>query len=427
MKIIHISDPHLGKSLHGYSLREDQKHWCKEFLKVVDEEKPQAVLIAGDIYDRSTPAEEAVDLADWFFTELSKRDTTVMAISGNHDSGHKLAFLNGIMEKSGVYISGRIEKEIKHVTLKDEYGDVTFWLVPYFFPAAFDGVEGFEERPKSYDEAMKKYIELQNIDFSKRNVIIAHQLVTANGYKDDILGGSETIVGGVGNIMADNFFDFDYTALGHIHRAQRVVKDNIRYAGSPLCYHFDELKFPNKGPVVVTLKEKNTDLDIKVVPIKPLHELMIIEGEFADIMTARETGIYKKTDENGKVKEYDLHDKYIQIILNDERVESGAYDTLKLMVEAHGGKLMACTHNKKRSVKFDENTSTSVAETKSVADVFGSFWEFTKGGQSLSEDEEKVINFLSDLVESEEKEKVISGAFDDADALIEMLMKEENS
>ena len=287
MKFLHISDLHFGKTMNELPLiKEDQPYWVKKFLETVDETEAEAVVIAGDVYDRSSPSADAVKLLDEMITSLAEKNVTVMMVAGNHDSGQKLSFASDILRKSGIYISGLLSedsKEIPHVTLSDDYGKITFWLIPYIFPAVVNDILGTE--CKDYDSAFRKLLEHQNIDFSQRNVIIAHQNVTRNGIEAE-RGGSETMVAGVGGIEYTNFEKFEYTALGHIHAAQTVVKDNIRYAGSPLCYHFDETKFSKKGPVLVEVKEKGQAVQTEIIPIKPLHNVRVITDTYENIISS---------------------------------------------------------------------------------------------------------------------------------------------
>lgn len=427
MKLMHVADLHFGKNLNGINLAEsgDQKAWSEKFLAVVDSEKPDAILIAGDIYDRSAPSDEAVDLVDWFFTELVQRHVNVFIVSGNHDSGHKLAFMSNIVSDNDLYIAGRIEEEMKHVTLEDQYGEVTFWLMPYIFPAAFEGVKGFDVRPKTYDEAAKMYIAAQNIDFSKRNVIIAHQLVTTNGYDKAMMGGSETIIGGVGNIFADTFKNFDYVALGHIHKAQTVGKDTIRYSGSPLCYHFDETKYPNKGPVVIELGDKGTEPEIHVDLIPPLHEMVEIPGKYSEIMRANTTGIYKYTDNDGSLKQVDINNKYFKIVLKDEKIEANMFSDLSEMLEAHGSKLLERDSVKYRSISNSSDTHYDQAP-KTLDELFRAFYYYQKNSDP-TDTELAIIDKLTEIIENSKADDISKANEKETDELVNFLLDMEDN
>ncbi len=420
MKLIHVADLHFGKGMHGFSLLEDQKYWIDEFVKLVDAEKPDVVLVSGDVYDRSSPGDEAVTVADDFFTRLAERNIKVMAVSGNHDSGYKLSFLNKLTEKSGLFIGGKLENKLKRVALEDEFGKVNFWLLPYCFPAEFDEIDGFEERPRTYDEAVRKYLSLQDIDYSERNVLVAHQTVTDN--KDD----DEVTVGNVGNIGADAFYDFDYVALGHVHAPLVIGKKYIRYAGSPLCFKFDELKFPHKGAVVINLGKKGDEVDIKRVDIEPLHPLVEIKGTLSELISAKTSGILELV-RDGKTVKTDLHGKYIHVILTDDRISPEAYAVLTDMAEAHNSRIMIFSHEPVRAVRENGETEDTVkSEEKSVSEYFKDFLEF-RNKQSASDEDDKIIDFVAELIENSDVADLKNNLDSDADKLVKMLLGEENA
>lgn len=283
MKLLHVADLHLGKSLAGQSLVEDQNDWIEKFAALVQAEKPDVVLVAGDVYDRAAPSEEAVELLDKFLTRILSVDdkVRVMMVAGNHDSGTKLQFGSDIFKKQRVHIVGRLTAELEHVTVEDESGSVVFWLLPFTFPAAIQQALG-ESAPRDYTSAIQALLTRQVIDPTVRNVLVAHQAVTWDG-KASEYGGSEAVIGGVGNVNGEIFDVFDYVALGHIHKAQAVGRDTMRYAGSPLCYHFDEAKYHEKGAVLVTLGAKGT-VDVEMKRLLPLHPIRVIEGGYEKIL-----------------------------------------------------------------------------------------------------------------------------------------------
>lgn len=306
MKFFHLADLHFGKSLHGFSLIDqgDQPDWVCKFLELVDETKPDAVCIAGDVYDRSVPSREAVELLDKLLTELSERGIAVLLIAGNHDSGPRLNFASALLKKQNVYIAGNVEKEIRHVELQDEYGPVTFWLLPYLFPAAVEEALGQEDGElRSYDAAARALLNAQNVDFTKRNVLIAHQFVLEGEHAPEA-GGSETMVGGVGQIDCSAFDGFDYVALGHIHRPQIIGRETVRYAGSPMCYHFSELGW-KKGPLLVEIGEKGSALRTQLFELPALHPMREIRGLFSEIMESE--------------KESAARGEYIRCVLTDRK------------------------------------------------------------------------------------------------------------
>lgn len=308
MRFLHIADLHLGKSLYGVSMidNQDQVFWVDRFLEKTRELKPDAVLIAGDIYDRSAPSGEAVLLFNHMLTELEKMAVPVMMTAGNHDSGKRLSFAGTILAKQGLYIAGMAEAEMIHVTLpeRDKKGEVTFWLLPYLFPAAATQALK-DESIGDYETAVRKLLARQNIDFTKRNVLLAHQNVTADG-RETPVGGSESMVGGVGQIDYRVFDGFDYVALGHIHASYYVGRKEVRYAGSPLCYHFDETRQPVKGLLLVELGEKGSGVEITPVSIGPLHPLREIRGTYETILESLEQ------EKN--------RGEYLKIVVTDRRI-----------------------------------------------------------------------------------------------------------
>ena len=284
MRLIHVADLHLGKSLHGVNLLEsgDQPYWVDQFLSLAAELRPDAVLIAGDVYDRGAPAAGAVELLNRLLTGLTELGCAVMLIPGNHDSARRLGFGRELLARAGLHIAPPLTApgELAHVTLTDEHGPVDFWLLPYLFPALAAEALGTELR--DYDAAVRAVLAAQPIDFARRNVLLAHQNVTVGG-AEGARGGSETTVGGVGQVDCAAFDGFDYAALGHIHAGYPVGRPEVRYAGSPLCYHFNETRQAAKGPLLVELGAKGAPVQIRLLPIEPLHRLRMLEGSYEEV------------------------------------------------------------------------------------------------------------------------------------------------
>ncbi|MGN1023964.1 MAG: exonuclease SbcCD subunit D [Lachnospiraceae bacterium] len=288
MKILHTADLHLGKSVNEFDLLEDQKYMLEQLLSVIDTEHPDVLLISGDIYDRSVPPERAVELLDTFLTELSGRKIPTLVISGNHDSEERLAYGSSLFAKSGIHIAGKFEGKLEEVTLKDEYGLVHFYLLPfvkastvrYYYPNA---------DIKTYEDAVRTVIGSAAPDPDVRNVCLAHQFVTYSG-KDPELSGSETSgleVGTVERVGSGVFAPFDYTALGHIHGYQEMEGGRVVYSGSPLKYSLREIG-QNKCFVLLDLGPKQdgkADLAIQRIPVKPLHEMRRIKGKLKDLLS----------------------------------------------------------------------------------------------------------------------------------------------
>lgn len=324
MKFLHIADLHFGKIVHGINMINDQKEWVDRFIELVSREKPDAVLIAGDVYDRTQPSDEAVDLLDRFITELALMNVPVMIAAGNHDSASKLSFGYRVMGRQGIHISGNLQKELIRITLEDEFGPVDFTLLPYMFPAAARMVLG-DSSITDYTDAVRRVLEVQNIDPDRRNVLVAHQNVIGTSGQAEY-SGSETAVGGIGGVDYTAFEGFDYVALGHIHAAAEVGRPSIRYAGTPLCYHFNETRQGAKGALMVQI-DGNGTVTTKLLPIEPLHIMREVRGAFNDVLESE-----LKAPE----------DCYVGIVITDRKLVPEDYDRLKTVVEAHRSKLLSC-------------------------------------------------------------------------------------
>ena len=288
MRFLHVADLHFGKVIHGVSMLEngDQPYWTERFLELTDEVKPDAVLIAGDVYDRSSPSGAAVTLLSRLIVGLADRGICVLLVPGNHDSGERLSFAREILARQNVHIAGSPSRCLQRVRLEDEYGPVDFWLLPYLFPAAAALALG-DESIRDYDTAVRRLLAAQPIDPAARSVLVAHQNVTARGAEVE-RGGSESAIGGVGQVDCSAFDAFDYAALGHIHAACAVGRDAVRYAGSPMCYHFNETRQAAKGPVLVELGAKGTPAHIETLHIPPLHPMREMRGSFDELRVSEQ-------------------------------------------------------------------------------------------------------------------------------------------
>lgn len=276
MKLVHLSDLHLGKRVNEFSLIEDQRHILNEILKIIDAEQPDAVLIAGDIYDKSVPSAEAVALFDSFLVSLAARSLKVCAVSGNHDSPERVSFGGRLMSRSGVHIAPVYSGMTEPVRFADEYGAVNVYMLPFVKPA---NVRRFfpEREIESYTAAVSAAIDAMNVDTTARNVLVTHQFVTGA----ERCESEELSVGGTDNVDASVFAAFDYVALGHIHGPQKVGRDTLRYCGTPLKYSFSEARHV-KSVTVVELHEKGS-VDIRAVPLTPLHDMTEIKGSYDEL------------------------------------------------------------------------------------------------------------------------------------------------
>ena len=375
MRFIHLSDLHLGKRVNEFSMLEDQKIILDEVLEIIDAEQLQAILIAGDVYDKSVPSAEAVQLFDWFLTELSKRKLEVFIISGNHDSAERIAFGSKIMQRSGIHLSPVYNGTVTPVALQDEYGEVCFWLLPFIKPVH---VRRFfeEETIESYTDAMRVAIEQMQVDPHERNVLITHQFVTGAARCDS----EEISVGGADNVDAEVFDLFDYVALGHLHGPQNVGSEAIRYCGSPLKYSFSE-KDQQKSVTVVELHEKG-NLVIRTLPLHPLHDLREIRGTYNELT-------FKPNYEGTAI------DDYLHVILTDEDDVPQALGRLRTVYP----NIMKLDYDNTRTRSRTQFVLVEDVEQKSELQLFEDFFEQQNGRPMSKEQQAYVANLFEKLRE----------------------------
>ena len=379
MKLIHLSDIHLGKRVNEFSMLEDQAHILKKILAVVDEEKPDGVLIAGDVYDKSVPSTEAVQLFDDFLVRLAKRKLPVFIISGNHDSPERLSFANRLINAVGIHLAPVYNGVVEPITLSDEYGPVNVYMLPFIKPAH---VRGFfpDTEITGYSDAVAAAIGRMNIDKTQRNVLITHQFVTGAQRSDS----EELSVGGTDNIGAEVFCDFDYVALGHIHGPQNMDSGRIRYCGSPLKYSFSEAA-QQKSVTVAELKEKGT-LEIHTVPLIPRRDMVELRGSYQKL-TLRE--FYENTT---------YQEDYTHITLTDEEDIPDA--VAKLRAVYHN--LMKLDYDNTRTRHSAAISGAENVETRSPIDLFAEFYELQNGLPMSAEQTELVASLIEKIWEGEE-------------------------
>ena len=372
MKLIHLSDLHIGKRVNEISMIEDQEYILLQILQIVDEEKADAVLIAGDVYDKSVPSAEAVTLFDDFLCRLAKRQIPVLIISGNHDSPERLAFGNRLLELGGIHISPVYDGSVRSVTLSDELGDVVFWLLPFIKPAhvkRFYPDAGIE----SYTDACRVAIEKMSVDVTKRNVLLTHQFVTGAATCES----EEISVGGSDNVDASVFQDFDYVALGHIHGPQNIGSNRIRYCGTPLKYSLSESTH-HKSVTVVRLGAKG-ELSLQLRPLIPRHDLRQIRGTFAELTD--------KTFYEGTAT-----DDYIHVALTDEEDVPEAIGKLRLIYP----NLMHLRYDNARTRTNQVIGSAEDVQRKSPLELFGELYEL-QNNQPMGQEQR---SFTLELIES---------------------------
>ena len=379
MKLIHLSDIHLGKRVNEFSMLEDQAHILKKILAVVDEEKPDGVLIAGDVYDKSVPSTEAVQLFDDFLVRLAERKLPVFIISGNHDSPERLSFANRLIDAAGIHLAPVYNGVVEPITLSDEYGPVNVYMLPFIKPAH---VRGFfpDTEITGYSDAVAAAIGRMNIDKTQRNVLITHQFVTGAQRSDS----EELSVGGTDNIGAEVFCDFDYVALGHIQGPQNMDSGRIRYCGSPLKYSFSEAA-QQKSVTVAELKEKGT-LEIHTVPLIPRRDMVELKGSYQQL-TLRE--FYENTT---------YQEDYTHITLTDEEDIPDA--VAKLRAVYHN--LMKLDYDNTRTRHSAAISGAENVETRSPIDLFAEFYELQNGLPMSAEQTELVASLIEKIWEGEE-------------------------
>ncbi|MGN0395783.1 MAG: exonuclease SbcCD subunit D [Coprococcus sp.] len=294
MKIFHLSDLHIGLKLNNRDLREDQEYIFRQIAEYAEKEHPDAILIAGDIYDKAVPAAESVEVFDSFITNLTKKlpEVVVMMISGNHDSAQRVNCFRNILCRQNIYMVGVPPKSddeyIEKVTLNDCYGKVNFYLLPFVKPSMVKDIVGEAENGRnfSYNETIHKLIEREQLDYQDRNVMVSHQFYLPKGSKADEVERMDSEIKTVGNIdevCADILERFDYAALGHIHKPMKVGSEKIRYCGTPVACSVSEAG-QQKGIIMVELDEKDTEPKILVLPLKPLHEVRVIKDNFENVV-----------------------------------------------------------------------------------------------------------------------------------------------
>lgn len=413
MKILHISDLHFGKVIHGISMLEngDQPYWVDRFLDKAGEIRPDAVVIAGDVYDRSSPSGEAVTLLSRLLEGLEEMGVCVLLVAGNHDSGPRLAFARDILARQNIHIAGTVSKSMTSVTLQDEFGPVTFWLMPYVFPAAVAYALG-DESIRDYETAVRRLIAEQPIDPQSRNVIIAHQNVTSGG-SEVPRGGSESAVGGVGQVGHTAFDCFDYAALGHIHAAFPVGRETVRYSGSPLCYHFDETRQPAKGPILISMGEKGTAPVISTVSIPPLHPMREIAGTFEEV---RELELARQTK-----------GEYLKLVITDSLITPEISGFFHDLAESRGSVLMECKSECRLYSSEQPVQGTENVKEKSTEELFSLFYADRCGGEQPDAQDCELLRYAAELIRHSEGQDGRADKTDEktVDALMEFLIKQE--
>lgn len=370
---MHLADLHLGKRVNGFSMMEDQEYILNRILEIMEEEQPDGLLIAGDVYDKTIPPAEAVRRMDDFLTAVAEKHVPVFLISGNHDSAERVAFGHQLMQGSGIWISPVYDGTIRHHTLEDRWGEVNIYLIPFLRPSV---VRSFfpDVEIEDYTDALRTIIEDLQVDTSRRNVVLAHQFVTAAGALPETCDSEQLSVGGLDRVDGSVFSPFDYTALGHLHGPQRVGSETIRYAGSPLKYSFSELH-QKKSVTVAELRAKG-ETEIRQIPLQPRREMIELRGTFEEILAeARKKG-EPQTD-------------YYHMILTDE---TDVVDALSRLREYYPN-IMLLDYDNRRTRSQKEVEQLDRVEERTPGELFAALYE-QQNGQEMDSDRKEYLDGL---------------------------------
>ncbi|MBP5082977.1 MAG: exonuclease SbcCD subunit D [Methanomicrobium sp.] len=375
MKLFHISDLHLGKKLNEFSMIEDQEYILREILGIIDEEKPNGVLIAGDVYDKTVPSEEAMKLWDDFLISLAAMKVPVFAISGNHDSAIRFSNHGKLVDSTGIHLSPVYDGSAKCFTLTDGEVTVKIHMLPFVKPVVVRGIFADEEIA-DYTDACRvavRHMDIDKSDKSAKNILIAHQFVTGAVRCDS----EEVSVGGLDNVDASVFDDFDYVALGHIHGKQTIGRETVRYSGTPLKYSFSE-KDHRKSITVVNVDAGG--VSVSEIPLKPLHDLREIRGTYEEL-TARDNYAGTNTDD------------YIHAVLTDENDVVNAFGKLQTIYP----NLMKLSYDNARTREQRDVSDAVDVENRTPLELFEEFYEKQNNAPMSKEQRDFVIGCIGDI------------------------------
>lgn len=381
MKVLHVSDLHIGKRVNGMSMLDDQRYILRQILDIAEKRQVSVLLIVGDVYDKASPSAEAVTVFDAFLTDAVAAGLHVLAIPGNHDSAERIAYAQGLLEKQGVCLPPVYAGEVERVELEDEHGPVEFWLLPFLKPGDVRRFFPDEEIGDDYSAALRAVLGACAIDQGKRNVVLSHQLVTAYGTAPD-RADDEIKLGGMDNVDVSVYDAFDYVALGHVHRPQRVGRDTVRYSGSPLKYSFSEARY-GKSVALVELGEKRPGDDVgecvsfELIPLVPLHDVREIRGTLADVLAMG------------------AESDYLHITLSDEHPQ---LDAMAKIHEVFPNAMMLDYDNVTVMIDRLQTQLTADPDSMDTLDLFSAFYE-SQVGNSLDDEQRDFARKLIAKVE----------------------------
>lgn len=382
MKFLHIADLHIGKRVNEFSMLEDQKYILQEILRLVDDVKPVGILIAGDVYDKSVPAGEAVEVLDDFLTELVARQVRLFIVSGNHDSPERLDFGSRIMAKNGLHIAGTFDGLLKKITLQDEYGPVNIYLLPFIKPAMVQP-HFADQSIESYEDAAGAVIQAGQINSGERNILVAHQFITSGGMQPERSDSETVAVGGLDNIDAAVFEPFDYVALGHLHGPQSIGRDTIRYSGSPLKYSFSEVR-QRKSVTLIEFAQKGI-CNIQTLNLTAQRDMREIKGPLDELLRA---GAAVASSDS-------LCQDYLRAVLTDE---DEIFDAIGQLRQVYPNIMRIDFENSRNRQVTDSPTAASgdVAR-KSPLELFEEFY-LKQNNCEMNEEQSRIIQEILEQV-----------------------------
>ena len=416
MKVLHVSDLHIGKRVNGMSMLDDQRYILRQILDIAEKHQVSVLLIAGDIYDKASPSAEAVTVFDAFLTDAVAAGLRVLAIPGNHDSAERIAYAQGLLEKQGVCLPPVYAGTVERVELEDEHGPVEFWLLPFLKPGDVRRFFPDEEIGDDYSAALRAVLGACAIDKGKRNVVLSHQLVTAYGTALD-RADDEIKLGGMDNVDVSVYDAFDYVALGHVHRPQRVGRDTVRYSGSPLKYSFSEARY-DKSVALVELGGKKPGDDVgecvsfELIPLVPLHDVREVRGTLADVlaMGAAAGGSLAGAgvsaggvgdaaaladDASATAAVRDASQDYLHITLSDEHPQ---LDAMAKIHEVFPNAMMLDYDNVTVLIDRPQTPLTADPDSMDTLELFGAFYE-SQVGNPLDDEQQDFARKLIAKVE----------------------------
>lgn len=390
MKVLHVSDLHIGKRVNGMSMLDDQRYILRQILDIAEKRQVSVLLIAGDVYDKASPSAEAVTVFDAFLTDAVAAGLHVLAIPGNHDSAERIAYAQGLLEKQGVCLPPVYAGEVERVELEDEHGPVEFWLLPFLKPGDVRRFFPDEEIGDDYSAALRAVLGACVIDQGKRNVVLSHQLVIAYGTAPD-RADDEIKLGGMDNVDVSVYDAFDYVALGHVHRPQRVGRDTVRYSGSPLKYSFSEARY-DKSAALIELGEKKPGDDVgecvsfELIPLVPLHDVREVRGTLADVL-AMGTAL-------------DASQDYLHITLSDEHPQ---LDAMAKIHEVFPNAMMLDYDNVTVLIDRPQTQLTADPDSMDTLDLFSAFYESQVGNPLDNEQRDFARKLIAKVEDSAAK------------------------